>query len=158
MPEPIRAPQASFVDYLSFLARIAVGGVLFYAGFMKAIAPAAEFAAVIDTYRLLPVEFLMPVAVALPWIEMWIGTFLIAGFETRYSAVASATLFGGFLLFLGSAILRKIDLTSCGCFGTNLLSPKETLGMDVVLLLLSIALASTAASRAWSFDRWLRPR
>ena len=43
------------------LARLAVGGVLFYAGFIKALNP-AEFAAALEAYHLLPARLLTPLA------------------------------------------------------------------------------------------------
>jgi uncharacterized membrane protein YphA (DoxX/SURF4 family) len=156
VPEPLVLPKPSAADIFCLVARLVVGAVLFYAGFIKAVAPSAEFAAAIDAYHLLPFELVNPVAIGLPWIEMWVGTFLIAGFEVRRTSIASTVLFAGFLVFLIWAIAKGIDLSTCGCFGSDAMSPKQTIGMDVVLLGLSIALtALSRPTRAWSLDRWL---
>jgi len=127
-------------DLLSLAARLIVGGVLCYAGFLKAVAPSAEFAAAIEAYHLFPTYMLDPIAFALPWIEMWIGIFLVAGFLVRPAAAAASALFVLFLGVVGSALARGIDLSSCGCFGTDLFSPRHTLIMDAGLLLISLAL------------------
>ena len=136
--------------------RLLIGGVLAYAGFMKAVAPAAEFAAVIQTYHLIPPVWAMPMANALPWIEMWVGTFLIFGYATPLSAAGAAALFAGFFAALSSVILRRLDLASCGCFGPESLSPKHSLVIDGVLLLLTLLLIPLSRKvRFYSLDSWL---
>ena len=126
------------IPFFSFLFRAIVGGVLVYAGFMKAIGPSAEFAAILSAYKLLPAALVTPVSIALPFIEMWIGLFVLAGFWTRQAAVAAAVLFGVFFIALASTLIRGIDLASCGCFGPDAMSPRSTIMMDAALLGLSI--------------------
>ena len=137
-------------------ARAAVGGVLLYAGFMKAAGPSAEFAAAIAAYKILPAALVTPFSIAIPYLEMWIGLFVLTGFYSRYASLAAAALFAVFMIVLGSALLRGIDLASCGCFGADTLSPRYTIVMDAVLLALS--LASSKLNRftpSWSLDRIL---
>jgi uncharacterized membrane protein YphA (DoxX/SURF4 family) len=122
------------------LLRLIVGGVLCYAGFLKATAPTAEFAAAIEAYHLFPSFLLTPTAYALPWIEMWVGLFLITGFLMRYAAWSASLLFVLFLAVVASALLRGIDLASCGCFGGEAFSPHYTILIDCVLLVFSILL------------------
>lgn len=136
--------------------RLIIGGILFYAGFVKAVAPAAEFAAVIEAYRLLPASFATPLAKGFPWLEMWLGTFLIFGYSTRVMAKLSAMLFAIFLVVLGSALLRHIDLASCGCFGPETLSPRQTILLDAGLLVLSLTLARLSRkNQPYSIDSLL---
>jgi len=120
------------------LWRLIVGGVLVYAGFMKAIGPYAEFAAIITAYKLLPSALVTPFSIAIPFIEMWVGLFVLTGFWTRQAAISAAVLFGTFLIALASTLVRGIDLASCGCFGADAMSPRYTIVMDVVLWALSI--------------------
>jgi uncharacterized membrane protein YphA (DoxX/SURF4 family) len=122
------------------LWRLMVGGILIYAGFMKAIGPTAEFAAIIAAYKILPAALVTPLSIALPYIEMWVGLFVLAGFCTRQAAIAAVVLFSVFFLALASALVRGIDLASCGCFGPDALSPRYTIIMDVVLLALSVVI------------------
>jgi uncharacterized membrane protein YphA (DoxX/SURF4 family) len=135
------SPRPDGLAIFLLVARVLVGAVLLSAGFLKAIAPPAEFAAAIEAYKLLPAAGLLPFATVLPWIEMWVGVFLIAGFEIRPAATAAGALFALFLGALLTAKARGINLESCGCFGTEALSPNQTTFMDATLLLLSIALA-----------------
>src|SRR4051812_22819883 len=81
------------LPFISLLLRVIVGSILVYAGFMKAAPPPADFAAAIEPYLLFPASLITPIAFALPWIEMWVGTFLIAGFMTHESAILSSILF-----------------------------------------------------------------
>jgi len=118
--------------------RMIVGGVLIYAGFLKAAGPSAEFAAAIAAYKILPSALVIPLSIALPYIEMWVGLFVFSGFYTRYAAITAAVMFAVFLIVLGSAQIRGIDLASCGCFGADALSPHRTFAMDTVLLALSL--------------------
>lgn len=153
-----RAPASTTVgDVMAIVARLAVGGVLFYAGFVKAVAPLAEFAAAIQAYHVFPSSFSTPIAFAVPWLEMAIGTYLLFGFETRRTAIVSTVLFTAFLILLASAIARGIDLSSCGCFGADALNPRQTIWMDAILLVLSASLVILAKQdRPFSLDRWLR--
>ena len=132
-------------DIVLWILRLAIGGVLLYAGFMKAVAPSAEFVAAIDAYRVLPYPVIPWIAIALPYIEMWTGIYVLFGFGLRVSASVAAVLFGIFLCGLGSALVRKIPLASCGCFGAETLKPSQTIGLDIALFICSIILV--AASR-----------
>jgi uncharacterized membrane protein YphA (DoxX/SURF4 family) len=141
-------------DIFSVIARIAVGGTLLYAGFMKAAGPAAEFAAVLEAYKLFPTALLTPLSIGVPYAEMWIGLFVLTGFYTRPAALLSALFFTAFLVVIGSALVRHIDLASCGCFGADAVSPRHTLVLDAAGLVLSLTLFKHARrSLPLSLDR-----
>ncbi len=129
-------------SWVAFLLRIFVGGILLYAGFSKAMGPSAEFAAAINAYRILPPALVTPLALGLPWMEMEIGIFLLAGFCTGWAALGSTALFLVFLGALGSSLFRGIDLVSCGCFGSERFSPRQTIWLDAGLLIASIWLVA----------------
>lgn len=138
------------------IARGLVGGVLVYAGFAKALGPAAEFAANIAAYQLLPARFITPLSVALPWVEIWVGLFLITGFHTRYAAWVATALFAMFLVALGSALGRHLDLNTCGCFGQDSFTPKQTILGDVVLFGLTVGLSFLRLDRPYlSLSDWI---
>lgn len=138
--------------------RLLPGSVLLFSGYLKAIRPPEEFAAVLANYWLLPPGFLVPLARAVPWVEMWVGLCLVTGFGVRRAAVAAAVLYGVFVAFLAQALLRHLPMNDCGCFGRlgPLLRPAQTLVMD-------IAFAAVCALAAWdrearfSLDRWIDP-
>lgn len=137
------------VDLGLLLARLGVGGILIYAGFLKAVGPAPEFAALLGAYKLFPAPLLKPLSIGLPYVEMWVGLFLVTGFYTRWAALASSLLAAAFLISVGSTFARGIDLGVCGCFGPQSLTPKHTFALDIILLAFSIF--SYRASRAAPF-------
>ena len=76
-------------DILGLLARLGVGGVLLYAGLLKALAPAEEFAYAIETYQVLNAGLSLWAAYLVPWLEIYAGLLLAAGVFTRFSALFS---------------------------------------------------------------------
>ena len=141
-------------DILCLITRLIVGAVLLYAGFMKAVGPSAEFAAILAAYKLFPPALIGPLSQGLPYVEMWVGLFILTGLYTRQAAFAAALLFTSFLITLLSSLLRGIDLVSCGCFGADALSPRHTLILDTVLLVLSCTIyAQSKLPPSYSLDR-----
>ena len=123
--------------WLLLLFRVVVGGVLIWAGALKAADP-LEFAQTIQNYQVFPHGLILVIAVVLPWVEVLSGAGLIAGVLKRSSAALAAALLAGFILLVGSAVLRGID-TACGCFGS--LSSRADLKlmiMDAVLLIMAL--------------------
>ena len=106
-------------DILGIAARLVLGGVFVYSGWLKAVAPAEEFAYAIETYKVVPPGLAMAAAVAVPWIEIYLGAFLAAGVFTRPSAFCLGAALIGFEGLLLQAIIRKLPVTSCGCFGAS---------------------------------------
>lgn len=139
---------------LGLAARLIVGGVLVYAGAVKAAGPAEEFSLVIGAYKVLPPDMSLTLATFLPWVEMLIGWSLILGLRLREAAVAACGLFGGFLVALASVSLRGIELPNCGCFGDALhFTPNSAFLIDACLCALS-CLAWKSAPAAFSLDSW----
>ena len=131
-------------DVIGLLARLLAGGVFIYAGFLKAAAPAEEFAYAIETYRIVPAGLAMFAALTVPWIEIYLGVFLATGIFTRYSALAACAMLLGFEGLLLQAMARSLPVTSCGCFGA---SRSNSLGYEFVQNLLFLA----AAALAWKY-------
>lgn len=149
--EALRGPAATF-------ARAIPGGVLAFSGYVKAIRPAEEFAAVLANYWILPPVVLVPLARIVPWVEMAAGLCLLAGFGIRRAAFAAAGLYGMFIVFLTQALLRRLPMDDCGCFGAlgPSLRPGQTLALDAVLLALCLFVAADREAR-FSLDRWVDP-
>lgn len=139
-------------DLLGLLARLAVGGVFIYAGVTKALAPAEEFAYAIESYQLLTPKLSLAAAYVMPWIELWAGLLTAAGVFTRCSTLFTGAMLVFFELLLGQAWLRKLPITSCGCFGT---SGSNSISGEFLQNLVFLALAAAAFKygRAWSADR-----
>jgi uncharacterized membrane protein YphA (DoxX/SURF4 family) len=102
---------------LQLLARLALGGIFIYASLDK-IAHPLEFAKIIANYRILP-DFLVTLpALVLPWLELFAGFCLVAGFWVRSSTLLLALLLLAFIAALGFNAARGIQI-SCGCFSTS---------------------------------------
>jgi uncharacterized membrane protein YphA (DoxX/SURF4 family) len=145
------------MKYIQLFGRVIVGGVLIYAGFMKAAGPTAEFSAILEAYELFPPFLLTPLSSLLPYVEMWVGLFILSGFCTRQAALAAALLATSFAVSVGSTFLRHIDLTTCGCFGAHSLTPHQTMVLDIVLLGLSLVVYRLSKYLPpWSLDQALQ--
>lgn len=101
--------------YLAVGFRLALAAVFLYAGFGKAVDP-HMFGAEIARYRMVPHELINAMAVILPWIELVVGVCLLLGFWVRASALTCAGMLVVFMVAIGLALKRGLDI-SCGCFG-----------------------------------------
>lgn len=143
---------------LGLAARLALGAAFAGSGLGKLLAPREEFAAVIETYELLPAGVVPGFAAALPWAELLAGVFLILGHLTRAAAAVSGAMLLSFMAALSQALARGLPLDRCGCFGSLLrLSPAQALAADAAMLGLACA-ALRWGERRFSLDRWLGGR
>jgi len=97
--------------------RLALGVVLFYAGFLK-LRDGYAFAEAIANFRLLPAQANQIMAVVLPWLEVATGLLLVFGVWVRAAGLLAALLFVAFLGAIALALWRGLDI-ECGCFGTG---------------------------------------
>ncbi len=97
--------------------RLAVGGVLIWAGLAKVSEPAL-FALTVRAYNVLPLAFINGFAVVVPWMEIAAGACLLAGFWSRAAALAALALLSSFSVALVVNIFRGANL-DCGCFGLD---------------------------------------
>jgi len=140
---------------IGFLARIMVGIVFALSGFRKAVAAPQEFAAVVETYQILPSGWVLSFAAVMPWMEILLGLCLIAGYRTRAAAGGLGALLVTFMLALLFALGRGIPLENCGCFGSWIsLTPWQALGVDVFLLTLAW-MAFRRGRHIFSMDQWV---
>ena len=129
-------------DLLGIAARLILGGVFLYSGWLKAVAPAEEFAYAIETYRVVPAALTMFIAVTVPWLEIYLGLFLVTGVFTGASAFCLGAMLIGFEGLLLQAMIRKLPVTSCGCFGA---SKSNSLGHEFAQNVGLLVLAALAA-------------
>ena len=144
-------------SYATLASRIVLGGVFLVAGATKIPAPGA-LAAAIRSYELpLPEWFVSLSAHALPYLEVLLGLYLLAGLFTKISAWATNGLVLLFLLALLQGVVRGLEI-DCGCFGS---SAGETSNLwlaaarDVGLLALGLHVALAPLGR-FSVDALLR--
>jgi uncharacterized membrane protein YphA (DoxX/SURF4 family) len=105
------------LGWLSLLCRAVVGGILLWAGLSKAFDHQAVILSV-DAYDILPQSLVEPVASALPWLEILLGAFLLAGLFVLFSAVGASVLTAMFIVALAQAKARGLPI-DCGCFGAS---------------------------------------
>ena len=147
--------------WISLVVRVAAGVIMVWAGIAKLIdIPAAVRA--VRAYRLLP-EALVPLTGnVLPFIEIALGVFLIAGLFTRVSAYVYLALLAVYVTGTIWAWAHGLQI-DCGCFGGD-----GTLATGVTTDYAGHFLerAEFIALGAWvaifptskfSLDGWLRP-
>ncbi len=103
--------------WLIFALRVALGALLLFAGAFKVAHP-ETLAAAIAGFRLLPQVAIVPVAVALPYVELVLGAYLVLGLFTRVAGSLACIAFLIYAAAIASAVLRHIP-ANCGCFGPN---------------------------------------
>ncbi len=140
-------------DLFRLVARLILGGVFLYAGFVK-IGEPAGFAGSVAAYRLLPYFGNYLAAAVLPWLEVLCGLLLIAGYRTRAAASLVLLLILAFMAALVSALARGLDI-DCGCFrhGGEKTSAWTALARDgVLLVMVLVVLRNVGQSRSLRFS------
>jgi putative oxidoreductase len=100
--------------------RVILGSIFVVAGALKLMNPAA-FAVVISHFRILTPLYPAYAALYLPWLEISSGLMLIMARALPGASLVLMVLCIVFLLGLGSASLRGLDI-ECGCFGNGIAS------------------------------------
>jgi uncharacterized membrane protein YphA (DoxX/SURF4 family) len=126
---------------IQLIARLILGGTFFYASLDKIAFP-REFAKIVIKYHILPEKIAAYFAFLLPWIELFLGIFLIIGLLIRESAFVLSFLL---LSFMIAITIKTLDGTieNCGCLSTApdaRTSLGILLGRDLLLLIVSILL------------------
>ena len=159
-------PVALPYRYVGILFRLALAVVFLIAGGSKIPHPWV-FVHTVEGYKMLPDALARPFGLALPWIEVLIGFYLLVGLFTRIVAAVSAAVLVLFLVALSVQIVRG-NTTNCGCvvgidnpvitwfIGGNNIGPFD-LVRDVVLLLMSLVVAALPAP-AFAVDAILAAR
>jgi uncharacterized membrane protein YphA (DoxX/SURF4 family) len=137
-----------------FAMRVVLGGLT---GALK-IGHAPDLAAAIAGFRLLPAGAVGPLALALPFFELLLGGYLVAGLFTRKAAIVAAVQFVIYAGAIASAVIRHIP-ANCGCFGPHdtAVADWPHVAFDLALALLS-ALVAYRAPGILAVDRRLRPQ
>lgn len=147
----MRESVSRVAPWLATGARLLLGVVFVVAGALKIGDPAAAERAV-RAYQALPEGLVGPVAFGLPVVEVAVGLALLAGVFVRAAALGTAVLLVIYLIGVGSAWARGLQI-DCGCFGGGgQVTAAQTaypgdVARDAALLLVALALARWPASR-----------
>ena len=143
---PTAAPASARAWRAVLLAlRLGIAAVFIYAAIDKIIHP-DRFADVVRDYDLLPDALVNPFAVCLPWVELVLGVFLVAGVWVPGAALLAAGLTVMFMVAVGINLGRGEDF-HCGCFSTSQEGAGEGWSLmwkDALLLLATAALLRKA--------------
>jgi uncharacterized membrane protein YphA (DoxX/SURF4 family) len=152
---PQRPGQSAAWTWLGALGRVALGAAFMTSGYSKLVAPVQEFQAVLESYQLLPRDMTLPFATVMPWLELFLGAFVLLGYWRRKSAVGLGALLSMFVLALLTAQARGLDLGSCGCFGRFFsVEPWKMTLIDVTLSWLAFCVWKDRLGPI-SLDRWI---
>jgi uncharacterized membrane protein YphA (DoxX/SURF4 family) len=136
---------------LIIIGRLILAGIFLYAAYAKLKEPWLQFAVSIDSFKLVPENWLEPLARTLPWCELALGIALLSGILIRWSALIATLLLSTF--FGAAARAYAMGLTpDCGCFGAgggDMLGPKWFIEHGaMVLLALAVSVGGFLMARA----------
>jgi putative oxidoreductase len=141
-------------EYLSFAARLVLGGIFIYASLNKITQP-ETFAIDIDNYRIVPLFLVNFFALLLPWFELFCGVALVTGVYWRTGALLIGMMLIIFMIGLASAMIRGLDI-NCGCFGTGSAVSLWRIVEDIVLLVLAYAVYRSNNTIAALEQLWIK--
>lgn len=99
---------------LVLVARIVVALMFIIVGVGKITHP-EEFAREISNYQLLPILFINPLAVILPWLEVTTGMMLLFGIQLRANALLITAMLVMFTIAIIIAVAKGLSI-NCGCY------------------------------------------
>ena len=142
------------MGWLYRLTRWTVGSIFIYAGTAKLLDPRI-FAVLIDAFGLLPGPLMMPVAIALPILEVLAGVGLL--FDIRWSLSVISALLILFIAILGYGIWMGLDV-DCGCYGPQDPEAKAFHSLRTALYRDMAMLLGIAFIAAWRRYRNVQPK
>ncbi len=123
---------------VTLIVRVLVGALFVAAGASK-VGHFNDLAAAIAGFRILPEPVVWPLAVLLPFFEIGLGLYIVAGLFTRVAATIGAIQLAIYAAAIASAVIRHIP-ANCGCFG-----PQDTATADWPHVLADLGLAAICA-------------
>ena len=100
--------------WVNLISQMVLGSIFIYASIGKIINP-GDYAESISNYKILPNYLAGPIAIVLPYNELFFGLALILDYWTRLSATVLSILLIIFIVAIFSTILRGLNI-DCGCF------------------------------------------
>lgn len=138
--------------------RVLTGCLFVISGFEKLIGPYQNFLYVVQNYEFLPIVLEEIVARILPWGELFLGVFLVFGLWLKWALRSTLILFLMFVCIVGQALLRKLPIDECGCFGSLISLPLVAVLMfdSMMLLLTGLLMKKEERAGLFSLDRYFR--
>ncbi|HWF08540.1 MAG TPA: MauE/DoxX family redox-associated membrane protein [Bryobacteraceae bacterium] len=104
--------------WLLIAGRLIIAVIFLYAGYEKVREPWLQFAISVESFKMVPEDWLEPIARILPWCEIALGIALLTGIFARWFSLIAAGLLA-FFLFIGIRASVKGLVVDCGCFGAG---------------------------------------
>ena len=141
------------------LARVLIGVLFIYSGFVKLIQPYENFLFVIQNYEILNEWIEVAVARFFPWMELFVGTFLLLGLWLKPALSVLWLMNTTFIIVVGQALVRRLPIDDCGCFGDWISIPlKALLLMDLgIWILCALMVIFIRHATVLSLDRYFNP-
>jgi len=140
-------------DWIYKSIRWILGGVFIYAGSIKLPDPGI-FAVLIEAYGIVPESLLMPMAVALPVLEVIAGVGLLFDLEGSLSVITGLLVL--FIVILSYGIWMELDV-DCGCFRPEDPESKAFHGLRLSLYRDLFMLAGVVFAYVWRWYRNIKP-
>ena len=102
---------------IALIARFYLAYVFISACIHKLVDP-TSFAIDIATYQMLPLVFINPLAIVLPYVKLGTGIMLATGTKARAAALMVCGMMVMFMIALSYALMHDLSI-SCGCFASN---------------------------------------
>lgn len=143
--------ERSVLPIVGLAVRVAAAAIWLVAGAVK-VADLEQFHVQVRLYQLLPHALEAPFAYALPFVELLLGLYLLAGLLTRWAGILGSVLMLAFLIAQAQAWARGLSF-DCGCFGALARTQvgAATIARDAALALPSLLMALRPA-RLLSLD------
>ncbi|GAB4170498.1 MAG: DoxX family membrane protein [Terrimicrobiaceae bacterium] len=144
---------AVVLEVFAWILRATLAGIFIYAGLIKS-SDSEAFLISIAPLTFLPETLILLTGIALPWLEILAGVFLLIPPTTRLGALLILSLCSLFIAVLVWALSEDI-VVACGCFGS---APDEAPTSDAMrAVIFRDALLAVAALALALKPRW-KPR
>ena len=138
------------------ILRIIIGLFFLIVSTDKLLQPYQNFLYIVQNYQLFPPFLEEIVARVVPWIEFFLGLFLILGLWSKRALQGLAALLMGFLCVVGQAMVRGLPLDKCGCFGDLISIPLHGIFIfDSTMLVFTVMmLRRIEPTSRWGLDEY----
>ena len=124
--------------------RIIIGAFFAFSGFEKLMQPIENFQSVVESYEIINHTLSNIAAFILPWVELFLGVFVILGLWLKISLSSLLLMTIMFVAVVAQALLRNLPITECGCFGELISIPlPAVLLMDSIVCILIVILTKS---------------
>lgn len=145
--------QIILSEWIYRIVRVLYAFLFLYAGVNKLLNPRA-FVTVIDAFGLVPDLLIMPIAIALPILEVVAAVGLLLDVRVSLGLVTGLLVF--FMAVVSYGIWMGLDI-DCGCFGPGDLEGEAYKGLRPAFYRNLVLMAGIAYLYCWRFIRAVKP-